>query len=345
MAMRETSYPRLLADVGGTNARFGCQFEPGGAIEFVRSFACADFETLWDAIVHYLWIEKLPQPRTGAIGIATPVNGDHVGMTNHHWTFSITALQHCLHLDRLLVLNDFSTLALALPTLGAEDLRSIGGGQAVEGAPIGLIGPGTGLGVASLVPIPGSDQFIAVPGEGGHVTLGSCEPEQAQVIQALHARFGHVSAERALSGPGLENLYLALAQVRNTSVDARSAAEITAAALAGRDAHSADVLSIFCSLLGQVAGNMALTVGARGGVYIGGGIVPRLGEWFAHSDFRSSFESKGRFTRYLRSIPTFVLNVSSDAALRGASCALDSEAVGTPMLADASESPVASRAS
>lgn len=321
--MTGSGFPRLLADVGGTNVRFGSQFEAGGAIAEVHAYACANFESLWDAIVHHLWQQKLPQPRSCAIGIATPVMGDHVRMTNHHWTFSITALKHCLHLEKLLVLNDFLTLALALPTMSPDELRQVGAGAPVAGEPMALVGPGTGLGVASLVSVRGSDQVIAIPGEGGHVTLGSYKPEEAAVLQILADRFGHVSAERAISGPGIENLYSALGSVRNITVAPRSAADITSAAVDHGDPFCVDVMEMFCSLLGQVAGNVALTLGARGGVYIGGGIVPRLGDWFATSGFRPGFESKGRFTRYLRDIPTYVMPSSPETALRGASRALD----------------------
>ena len=321
--MNASGFPRLLADVGGTNVRFGSQFEAGGSIAKVHAYACANFESLWDAIIHHLWQEKLAQPRSCAIGIATPVMGDHVSMTNHHWTFSINALKHCLHLDQLLVMNDFLTLALAIPTMTPNELHQIGSGTPVAGQPMGLVGPGTGLGVASLIPLHGGKDVVAIPGEGGHVTLGSCKPEEAAVLKVLGERFGHVSAERAISGPGIENLYAALGQVRNIVLPERTAAEITSGAIERGDPFCISVMDMFCSLLGQVAGNVALTLGTRGGMYIGGGIVPRLGEWFEQSSFRSTFESKGRFTRYLRDIPTYVLPANAEAALRGASRALD----------------------
>lgn len=324
--MNDNSFPRLLADVGGTNVRFGSQFDAAGAISHINSYACTDFETLWEAICHHLEREGLERPRTAAIGIATPVTGDNVRMTNHHWKFSISALKHALQLERLLVLNDFSALALSLPALKPDALHQVGGGSAVDGAPIGLVGPGTGLGVAALVPIPGGDGLIPVAGEGGHVTLGSCEPEEAAVIQVLQTRFGHVSAERAVPGPGLENLYQALAQVRGAAVPDRQAADITHDAIENADPICHSALAMFCSFLGHVAGNVALTLGARGGLYIGGGIVPKLGDWFDRSAFRTSFEAKGRFTGYLHDIPTLVLHANAEAALLGASRALDMQA-------------------
>lgn len=324
--MQDQNFPRLLADVGGTNVRFGSQFEADGKISRISSYSCADFKTFSGAICHHLWHEGLDRPRTCAIGIATRVTGDEVRMTNHHWTFSIKALKQTLQLERLLVLNDFSALALSLPALRPEVLHQVGGGSAVGGAPMGLVGPGTGLGVAALVPIPGGEGLIPVAGEGGHVTLGSCEPEEAAVIQVLQAKFGHVSAERALSGPGMENLYQALAQVRGTAVPDRDAAAITRDAIENGDPVCHSALALFCSLLGQVAGNVALTLGARGGLYIGGGIVPRMGDWFDRSPFRARFEAKGRFTSYLHAIPTIVLRDHAKAALLGASRALDMQA-------------------
>ena len=321
--MNAQRFPRLLADVGGTNVRFGSQFDADGEISHINCYPCAEFETLQDAIRHHLAREQLEPPKTCAIGIATPVTSDNVRMTNHHWTFSIKALKETLRLERLLVLNDFSALALSLPALKSDALHQVGAGSAVDGAPIGLVGPGTGLGVAALVPIPGGEGLIPVAGEGGHVTLGSCEPEEAAVLKVLQSRFGHVSAERAVSGPGLENLYNALAQVRGTAVPDRQAADITRGAIENADPICHGALALFCSFLGHVAGNVALTLGARGGVYIGGGIVPQLGDWFDRSGFRECFEAKGRFTGYLQDIPTLVLHANAEAALLGASRALD----------------------
>jgi glucokinase len=322
--VKPDGFPRLLADVGGTHARFASQTAPNGPLEHCGRYACADFETLWDAICHHLWREGLDKPRAGAIGIATPITGDHVRMTNHHWAFSIKGLQDALGLQRLLVLNDFSALAMALPALHSDACRQIGGGRAVPGSSIGLIGPGTGLGVSGLVPDVNGKGLVPIGGEGGHVTLSSYEPEEAAVLAFLHRQFGHVSAERALSGPGLVNLYRALAEVRGLPAQARQARAISAAAMAGEDALAEGALQLFCSLLGGVAGNLALTLGARGGMFIGGGIVPQLGDFFASSKFRNSFEAKGRFRAYLSEIPTFVVKSSDEAALVGASRALDS---------------------
>jgi len=314
-----SGFPRLLADVGGTNVRFASQFLPEGPLLGMASYACADFPGLWEALQHHLLVQGLARPRACAIGIATAITGDQVQMTNHHWAFSIRALQQALAAERLLVINDFTALALSLPALAPEARRQVGGGAAVDGAPIGLVGPGTGLGVSGLLPGVGGTGLAPIGGEGGHVTLSSFEPEEDAVLKLLQRRFGHVSAERALSGPGLANLYQALAEVRGQAVPERDAKSITA----GDDELARATVELFCSLLGNVAGNVALTLGARGGLYIGGGIVPRLGERFDRSRFRERFEAKGRFRDYLAAIPAYVVSASDQAALLGACRALD----------------------
>jgi glucokinase len=313
---------RLLGDVGGTNARFALQAGSGMEPEALVQYRCADFESLQAALQHYLAEPGRPQPQHGAIGIANPIDGDQVRMTNHDWQFSIEALRQGLGLKRLLFLNDFAALALALPTLRPDELRPVGGGMAVAGAPLALLGAGTGLGVSGLMPSKaGPDQVIS--GEGGHVTLAPADDEEAAVVDWLRRRFGHVSAERALSGQGLENLYRAWAALHGHAVEELSAAQISARALQHSDPTCDAALELFLSLLGNVAGNLALTLGALGGVYIGGGIVPRLGARIDDSRFRQRFEQKGRFADYLSRIPVSVIQPGGEPSLRGAARALD----------------------
>jgi glucokinase len=252
------------------------------------------------------------------------VTGDAVRMTNHAWDFSIQALQRELGVQRLLVLNDFEALAHALPALGANDLWRVG--PAADGAPgaaLAVIGAGTGLGVSGLVP-DGRGGWRVIVGEGGHVTLAPSTAREAALLARLRERFGHVSAERACSGPGLVNLYEAVCALDGEAPRTLEPAQVLTQALAaeGADPHCADAVSAFASLLGNVAGNLALTLGARGGVFIGGGIVPRLGERFAQLPFRERFEDKGRFRRYLEPIPTWVITAEAPALL-GAARALD----------------------
>jgi glucokinase len=202
--------------------------------------------------------------------------------------------------------DHMAALALRLPMLRARDVRQVGPGAPVAQAPLALIGPGHGLGVSALLPLPGGGH-VAIGAEGGHVTLASFDPDEAAVLGALHRVYGHVSAERVLSEPGLQNLYRACCSLLHTPPLDDGAAAITARARHGADAATTKAVRMFCGLLGQVAGNLALTLGARGGVYIGGGIVPRLGAWFDGSPFRERFESKGRLRDYLRAMPTYVL--------------------------------------
>ncbi len=272
---------------------------------------------------HYLDAHGKKTPRWAAIGIANPVTGDHVQMTNHHWSFSIDAVRQALGLERFVVINDFTALALSLPELQPADLHQIGPGVSVPGAAKALLGPGTGLGVSGLLPTRGGQGWVPVAGEGGHVTLSGTNAEEDAVIGVLRRRYGHASAERALSGPGLEALHAALIELDGAAASGLSAAQITSAALAGTDARCGRTVDLFLALLGTVAGNLALSLGARGGVYIGGGIVPRFGDRVLTSPLRARFEAKGRFTDYLRQMPLLVIQARTSPALWGAARALD----------------------
>ncbi|HET7794561.1 MAG TPA: glucokinase [Rhizobacter sp.] len=322
MASNDT-YPRLLGDIGGTNARFAWQAHAGAALSDIATYPAKDHPTLLDAMQRYLREHGKPQARWCAIGIANPVTGDHIQMTNHHWSFSISAVQAALGAERFLVVNDFTALALALPLLGADERYQVGGGEAIANAPIGLVGPGTGLGVSGLLPMPQGRGMLPLGGEGGHVSLAGADDYEDEIIRLLRHRYGHASAERALSGPGLVALYEAVCTQAGANPQARTADEITAAAVAGSDVHCVQTEALFYALLGGVAGNLALSLGARGGMYVGGGIVPRLGQRIAASNFRTRFEKKGRFEDYLRAIPVFVVKAAVSPALVGASQALD----------------------
>jgi glucokinase len=314
-------FPRLLGDVGGTSVRLGLQSAAGVTIEQIEVLEADDHASLQAALDVYLQAPGRPRPRSAAIGIATSVVGDEVRMTNRDWRFSIAALQRTLGLERLVVINDFTALALALPSLGVADLRAVGGGQAIAGQPLALLGPGTGLGVSGLLPLNGGWRPLA--GEGGHTTLPAADEREAAIVERLRRRFGHASAERALSGPGLVNLRDAVADIGGLNAAPMDTPQIVAAAQAGADMLCVETVDIFFALLGGVAGNLALTLGARGGVYVGGGIVPRLGDWFARSRFRERFEAKGRFADYLRAVPTWLIDAHVPPALLGAAAALD----------------------
>lgn len=307
---------RLLADVGGTNARFALETAPG-QIGHIHVLACADYATLADAMRAYLALPDVAAAsqgiRHGAIAIANPVTGDLVRMTNHHWEFSIEALRRDVNFDVLAVVNDFTALARSLPHIPAAQKRQVGGGSAVEGTPLGLIGAGTGLGVSGL--IPSASGWTALLSEGGHVSFAPMNETEVAILQFAWKEFEHVSAERLLSGVGIELIYRALADYRKVDAEVLGAPEIARRALDGSCPLCDATIEAFCTMLGTIAGNLGVTLGAQGGIYIGGGIVPRLGERFDRSGFRARFEAKGRFRNYLAEIPTFVITAEYPAFL------------------------------
>lgn len=315
---------RVLGDVGGTHTRFAWQDTDDAPLRDIVTLPTAGYASLAAALAHYLQGLAREAPPWGSIGIANPITGDRVEMTNGDWSFSISALKRQFGFKRLAVINDFTALALALPDLPRDELRQLGGGAPVAGAPIALIGPGTGLGVSGLLPGTRPGVWRPVHGEGGHVTLAAGNAREAAVIEVLRSRLDHVSAEHAVSGQGLEALHAALAHLAGAAAaqPPLSAPEISRRAMRGGDPLCSEVLELFCSFLGNVAGNLALTLGARAGVYIGGGIVPRLGDAFTRSGFRASFERKGRFRSYLEPIPVFVIHAEVSPALLGAARAL-----------------------
>jgi glucokinase len=295
----------LVGDIGGTNARFGL-VAPDGELLHSSVLADNDYPGIGEAIAAYLKMRGgLPRPRRAAIAIASPVAGDEVRMTNHPWTFSISGLGKRLGFQRLKVINDFTAQALALPHLKDGDRTVVGTGKAEPGYPIGVLGPGSGLGVSGM--IPAGKRWIPLTGEGGHSTMPPITDRESAVLGAMRHHLDHVSAERVLSGPGLVNLYNSLAAVDGVPARQYTAAQITDVDTGKSDALCREATEMFCAMLGTVAGNLALTLGARGGVYIAGGIVPRLGERFVQSQFRERFETKGRFQPYLAAIPTYVV--------------------------------------
>lgn len=296
----------LLADIGGTNARFALA-DASGAIAGVRILPCKDFPTLEAAAEAYLALEgHHGRPRQGAFSLAGPVTGDRIRMTNLPWEFSISRVRDHLAMDRLDVVNDFTALALSIPALDEDSRAQIGEGEPLADSPIAVLGAGSGLGVSAL--IPGPQGWTALATEGGHVTMAAINDREAAVLAILRKQFDHVSAERVLSGPGLVNLYEAVNLVDGLEPLPRTAADITEEGVRhGGDAHCVEALEMFCGMLGTVAGNLALSLGARGGTYIAGGIVPRVLPFFTHSRFRKRFVEKGRMRDFLGPIPTYVV--------------------------------------
>jgi glucokinase len=303
----------LLADIGGTNARFALL--DSGEIGPVEHTKVSDHATVADAIAAFLTRHAARDKTTAAIlDFAGPIENNRAALTNSSWTIDAGEIQKIFGFKAVHLLNDFEALAWALPALGPADLFSTGQQRSIDGAPMLVVGPGTGFGVSCLVPRGGAS--FAIVTEAGHATLPAGSEREARVIDHLRRRLGHVSIERALSGSGLENLYKALAAVDGVEAPDRDAASITKAALDGSCAVSRAALDLFCSLLGAVCGNLALTFGARGGVYVAGGIVPRFVDHLARTDFRKRFEGKGRFESYLREIPIHIV-VKADASFVG----------------------------
>lgn len=317
--------PWLVADVGGTNARFGWVEDTSLKVTHVQTLPVAEHQGPADAAKAYL--ESLQRgsdrpmalPRRSAWALATALDGDWVELTNGHWRFSRQALMQSLGLLELRLLNDFEALALSLPHLQPSQLRAHGARPRAQGM-LAVIGPGTGLGVAGVVQT--AQGWKALAGEGGHATLAATDDHEAQVLAEVRRHFEHVSAERLLSGIGLPVLYRAVCVVAAETGRDLSTPQIVEAGTQGTDPLCRRTLDLFCALLGSFAGNVALTLGARGGVYIGGGIVPRLGERFFQSNFREKFEAKGRFRGYLSDIPTALIT-DTLAALTGAAASLD----------------------
>lgn len=297
--------PLLLADIGGTNSRCALARD-GGEIAELRVFRNTDFADLKSLLCAFLGtVGRQYRPTAGALAIAAPICGDEVQMMNIAWRFSVRALTRELGLEELHVVNDFAALAWALPALRADELLPIGNAHPAPGFPKVVLGPGTGLGVASLVPV--ADGWLAVAGEGGHVTLAAHDEEEARLIAGAREFFGHCSAERLLSGSGLVYMHRALhggADLTPEEIGRR---------IAAADPAAVATLETFFRLLGTVAGNAALTLGALGGVYIAGGIVPRYADRFAASGFRERFEAKGRYRDYMRNIPTWLVTAPNPA--------------------------------
>lgn len=302
--------PRLLADIGATHARFALETAPA-VFQSVKVLKCDEFSGIAPLLHSYLADHKNLNLHHAAFAVANPIDGDHVRMTNRDWTFSTEAVRRKLGLHTLLIVNDFTALAMALPGLGAQARMQVGGGKPTEHSVIGLLGPGTGLGVSGLIPT--ADGFVTLGSEGGHVSFAPHDEREYAILQYAWQLWPHVSTERMVSGPGLELTYRALAKRSGQVVDARSAQDILHGALSDADPLCLESLECFCGMLGGAAGNLAVTLGALGGIYIGGGIVPRMGEWFAGSPFRARFEAKGRFAGYLRQIPTYVITTPNPA--------------------------------
>jgi glucokinase len=294
-----------MADIGASTTRCALLDDRGAELA-PEIFDNGDFTGVVGVLRVYLDHRRASdRPTRAAIAVAAPITGNEVQMVNIGWRFSQSELKQELNFKRLQVVNDFAAIAWALPLLGTGDVVQIGGGESVPRTTLAALGPGSGLGVSALVPA--ADGWAVMTGEGGHVTMPAATREEQDVVARLRERFdGHCSAERVLSGPGLVNLYVTLAELAGRGRPTVTPEDVTNLARQG-EPLARKTLGMFFGMLGTAAADLAVTTGARGGVYIGGGIVPRLIEQLGKSEFRAHFEAKGRYRPYLAAIPTHVI--------------------------------------
>ena len=316
------SYARsLVGDIGGTHARFALAEVQGGQVKLIepRTYEDRDHPTLLAAVNAYLSDVKGERPRQAVLAVAGPVTDGAVAFTNARWTLSEAALKAEAGFTSARLINDFTAQAHGAPRLGPEGLRRIGpDGEGQSGGSIAVLGPGTGFGVGGLIREGG--RTAAVSGEGGHIAFAPCDELEVEILRRLAPEHGRVSVERLLSGPGLHDLYRTLADIDSAPAPLADERAVQAAAEAG-DPLAVRAVERFCMILGATAGDIALVMGARGGVYISGGVAQKLAGWIAKGGFRARFEDKGRFAGYMRAIPTFLI-VEPYAALIGAASLL-----------------------
>ncbi len=313
----------LIGDIGGTNARFALANHAHPGFHDVLELKCADFETANEAISHYLDAIGIATPAAVCLAAAGPVVDGSIDVTNNHWQLSGAKLASEFDVDAVRLLNDFEAIAYSIPFIGVEDRRTIGTLQGTDLANrsfnVAILGPGTGLGVAGLCGRGGL--LLPITGEGGHVGFAPESDEQLELLRVLRTRFERVSAERLVAGSGIENIYSALCELRGIQGDRLAAREVFAAA--GEPGPAADTVGLFFTVLGQVAGDLALTLGATDGVYIAGGIVKRYPEILDDGRFRTAFESKGRHRNIVQRIPTFLITHEQPGLLGASYCALE----------------------
>ena len=319
--------PILLADIGGTNARFamidaGKRNDP--VLLGIRRYPVTQFESLAAAIRRYLQEAGVAAtPRRAVLGVAAPVKGDRIAITNNPWTFSVEELRSECRFDSLAVINDFSANSMSLPYLQAADVKAIGpaapivarGPAPAPDRSFAVIGPGTGLGVGGLLIRDGRP--IPVDSEGGHTSFAPANAYEFAILEAVQQRFERVSYERLVCGPGMMNLYRAVCAVEGLAASSATPEQVTALAAGDRAGAEFRTLALFCEILGACAGDVALMFAAWDGVYLAGGMLPTLVPWLESGGFRRRFEAKGRYRPTLQAVPTLAI-LHPDLGLLGA---------------------------
>jgi glucokinase len=315
----------LIGDIGGTNARFALATPDQPGFHDVLTLKCADYASADDAIRHYLGDVSAASPGVICLAVAGPIVNNTVEVTNNHWTLNAADIAADFGIDRVRLLNDFEALAHSIPHLSAGDLESIGLPEKKplpeEQFNVAIVGPGTGLGAAGL--IKRGSTVIPIVGEGGHIGFAPKSQVQVEILAALRGKFDRVSVERLVSGSGLENIYWALTRIHGEQRTQLSAKEIFANAGDGGDPRAAEATHMFFEILGQVAGDLAMTMGAEDGVYLAGGIAKRYPEMLQNSGFRNAFDNKGRHRAYMERIPTMLITHDEPGLLGSAHCALE----------------------
>ena len=310
----------LVADIGGTNARFSAII--AGQLESDFQFFHSveeypEFDTLITILLDEIssatgWNSN---PDKVCFAVACPADAEVISFTNSHWTFTKADLKASLGCNHLSIINDFEAVAHGITELSNADLVQVGGHEPIQNKAVGVLGAGTGLGVAGLLPT--ESGYHVLDTEGGHADYSPINDLQSAVVDYLRGEFGRVSLERLLSGKGLLNIYSALCSIEEVPKIFSSPAEVVTGALEKADVKALQTLNMFCEGIGAAAGNLALTFGAKGGIYIAGGVIPRFQDFFINSDFRSKFEDKGRFVCYLKPIPVYIV-VRENLGLLGA---------------------------
>lgn len=312
----------LIADIGGTNARFALAKHDVVGFEKPKTLKCADFSTATDAIRHYLASVSASKPAAVCLAAAGPVIDDTLVVTNNDWTLSTSDLRSSLGVQSVHLLNDFEAISRSIPHIESQYLEPVGrvSQQSLpdDAFSVAVVGPGTGFGSGGLYKRDG--RLVPVVGEGGHIGFAPKSKVQIEILEVLRDRYERVCVERLLSGSGIENIYWALNVLRGERRSHLSAVEIFSAAADGTDADAADATQLFFEVLGQVAGDIALVLGATDGVYIAGGIAKRYPEMLHISGFRNAFESKGHHRSMMERIPTRLITYEEPGLLGAASC-------------------------
>jgi len=311
----------LVADVGATNARFALAVTGSNELIKPLTLLTNNFTSIISACSEYFNHIADLHPSRACIAVACPTSGDHVSLTNNSWSFSIEEVRKELNLERLMVVNDFKAMAAGVPHLTAEEVAQIGEGTPIPERTMSVIGPGTGLGVATVVQHEKGQ--IILEGEGGHVCFAPGNEREMDILRLLSRQFSRVSTERILSGNGINNLFYTLAEIDGVAPPDLSTSSIVERAISGSDSRCLEVMEIFCGVLGSFAGNLAMTLNPQGGVYIGGGIIPRIAKLLKDSSFRTRFEGKGRLSSFIKNVPTYLILTDHTALTGAASLLLD----------------------